>query len=268
MTSSRFIGIAVPAAVALAALAVVLPASYAKLMHPAALAAASGLALWVAVLYRSAMRLTFVLLAGFLALYAPTASSWLQGYAADRLGGAFLGSLLGYQVLTYSTLLAAAVLIVSMMEVRRVGRTGWLITGVAAGFAGVFLANGVATFGGLWDGTRTAGALYMTVRTFDLLIVVALMPVLWLYFQNASARYQESASFMLTMLGVVLSLVLVYFYELVRQTPLADIASSSYQTGSVLDALYLFGYLLIGIGLFAHRKHQEWTIAEMGKVLA
>ena len=72
----------------------------------------------------------------------------------------------------------------------------------------------------------------------------------------------------LVLAGIVSSLVLVYVYELVKGEPLSVIAAVEYQTGSVLDGLYLFGYLVVTIGLFAHRKHQEWSFSRLDEVLA
>lgn len=266
VTTNRFIALSAPIVLAASLAAWVLPAAYAQVMHPFAVAAAGLLSLWVASFYGATMRKAFLLIAAFLLLYAPTASSWVLDQLTGALGSAFLGTLLAYQTLTYATLLIACVLIVRLMEVRRVHRDGWLVSAGVAAAGVVIIVNGLSTFRDLLDISTEAGAIYLTIRIFDVLVMTALTPVLWLYVQNGRAKYQESATFMLVMIGIVLSLVLVYFYELAKQAPLIEVAAE-YQTGSLLDSLYLFGYLAIGAALYAHRKHQDWSYAVVANAM-
>jgi hypothetical protein len=258
VTTNRFISLAAPVVLAASVAAWVLPAAYAQIMHPVAVASAGLLALWVASFYAATMQKVFLLIAAFLLLYAPTASSWILDQLFDFLGDAFLRTLLAYQTITYAMLLAACVLIVRLMQVRRVHRDGWLVSAGVAAVGVVIVINGLSTFRDLLDISTEASAIYLSIRIFDALVMTALAPVIWLYVQNGRAWYQESATFMLVMIGIVLSLVLVYFYEFAKQIPLLDVAAE-YQTGSLLDSLYLFGYLVIGAGLYAHRKHQGWS---------
>ena len=266
VTTHRFIALSAPIILAASFAAWVLPATYAQTMHPLAVTAAGLLSLWVAFLSGATMRKALFLIAAFLLLYAPTASSWILDQLTDALGGSFLSALLAYQTLTYAMLLVACVLIVRVMEVRRVHRDGWLVSAGVAAAGVIIVINGLSTFRDLLDISSEAGAIYLTIRIFDVLVMTALTPVLWLYVQNGRAKYQESATFMLVMIGIVLSLVLVYFYELAKQAPLIDVAAE-YQTGSLLDSLYLLGYLIIGAGLYAHRKHQDWSYAVVANAM-
>jgi hypothetical protein len=269
MTSGRFLKVALPLAVIVALLTWALPsafgARYAQLMHPGALTVAAALAIWVAVFYRGSMRGVFFLLAGFLLLYSMTTNSWVVEEVAELLGSSFLRVLLVYQVVTYAFLLTASALVVRLMDVRRLNRAGIAVTAGAVLLAAVLLIYFLPTFRDLTGEVRI---ILLLIRIFDMLILAMLVPVMWLYVQSARSKYQESGTFMLVTGGIVASLVSVYLYELVKQDSLLNISINEYQAGSVLDALYLFGYLVVAIGLFAHRKHHEWVFARLDDLLA
>ena len=264
--------IALPLATVAAMLAQLLPggagARYVQVMHPVALMAGGLLAFWVATYYRGRMRDAFLLIGGFLVLYSLLAIEWLVNGAAGLFGANFLRALLVYQIVLYAQLLTASVLVVHMMDVRRLSTAGWTVAvaGLVLGF--LFVANALPAVRELLAVSPEAGALYLMIRIYDALVMAMMLPVIWLYVQNAQARYQENASFTLVLAGIVSSLVLVYVYELIKGEPLSVIAAAEYQTGSVLDGLYLFGYLVVTIGLFAHRKHQEWSFNRLDEVLA
>jgi hypothetical protein len=271
MTSQRFIAIATPAALLFALLALVLPgdtgATYARFLLPISLAVGAGLAFWVGAFYRAGMRNAFFLIGGFLLLYGLTNWDWLLSAVAERMGGSFLRALLIYQFVDYAMLLSAIVWVVRMMDVRTLNKPGWFVALGAVAVAATFVVNGMPTVRELFDQNTEAGTIYLIIRVFDVLVMSLLVPVVWLYVQNARARYQENSTFMLVLVGIVASLNMVYFYELLKGSPLTVIAASEYQQGSFLDVLYLFGYLLIGIGLFAHRKHQQWSFNRLDQLL-
>ena len=264
--------IAVPVATAAALLAQLLPggagARYAQVMHPVALIAGGLLAFWVATYYRGRMRDAFLLIGGFLVLYSLLAIEWIVSGAADLFGANFLRALLVYQIVLYSQLLTASVLVVRMMDVRRLTTAGWTVAATGLVLGVLFVANALPAVRELLAASAEAGALYLMIRIYDALVMTMMLPVVWLYVQNAQARYQENATFTLVLAGIISSLVLVYVYELVKGEPLSVIAAAEYQAGSVLDGLYLFGYLVVAIGLFAHRKHQEWSFNRLDEVLA
>ena len=45
------------------------------------------------------------------------------------------------------------------------------------------------------------------------------------------------------------------------------IAGRDYQQGSLLDALYIFGYAALVVGVLAHWRHQEWSMRQVEKLL-
>ena len=250
--------IAIPVAVAAALLAQLLPggagARYAQVMHPAVLVADGMLALWVATLHRGLMRYAFLLIGGFLVLYSLAAAELVVSGAADLFGANFLRALFAYQIVLYTMLLTAPVLVLRLIGVRKLNTASAAVAAAGLALGVLFVTNSLSAVGDLSDVSPEAGRLYLMIRIFDALVMTMIVPVIWLYVQNARARYEEHATFALVLTGIVYSLVLVYVYELVKGQPLSVIAATEYQRGSVLDALYLFGYLIVAIGLFAHRS--------------
>lgn len=270
MTSRRFLIAGFIAAAALGTLPALLPdeigSTLAKAAHPAALAVAGALSIWVALMYRGEMRVAFLLIAGFLLAVSPTASSPLIDRIADGLGGSFFRTLLLYQIAAYALLVTAAWFILRSVDVRRL--TGPSVGIVAAAGVGavVLVVRALGSASDLADVSTEAGVSYVLIRLFDVAVVTAMVPVVLLYGQSAKARYQESLSFAAIAVAIMLSLVLAYLYEVVSGEPLASLALD-YQTGGLLDGLYLAGYLMLIVGLVAHRKHQDWSFARAERLL-
>ena len=270
MTSATALALGLLLAIVVGGAAVAFPSTpaswYARILEPALLFAASVLALWVAAMYRGDMRRVFRFLAVFLLLYGLVNTTSLVDWAAEFLDGNFFRALLAYQLFSYAFLLLAGVGILRVVEVTRLNAWGWVSVagGVALGVA--IVAYAAPTFRDVFGDNVEAAFLYLVIRIFDVLVMVMLIPVVWLYIQNARAKYKESATFAVVAIGVVASLVLAYVYELAKQEPLADLVAE-FQSGSVLDALYLFGYVLLTVALIAHRKHQDWSLKQLDRIL-
>jgi len=113
----------------------------------------------------------------------------------------------------------------------------------------------------------TGSIMGMVVRIIDMTIVLMLVPVILLYLQYLRAKAQESLTFALTMGGLIFSLLSTYVFQLAMRVPLAVIRTDYYQQGSVLDALYIFGYLMIVVGLYASMKYDEWGFMAIERAL-
>mgnify|MGYP007042366149 FL=1 len=101
----------------------------------------------------------------------------------------------------------------------------------------------------------------------DVLIVVMLMPIVILYAQQMKVEGKESITFTTIVSGIILSTIAVYLYAIVSGIPLYE-APLVFHKGSILDALYLFSYLLIAVGLYVHKKYDEWGYQMIEKALA
>ena len=271
MTSQRFLRIALPALLVPAALAVLLPteagAWYAKMAQPGLLFANSLLSLWVALMYRAALRRAFLFLSAFLLSYGLVGTAPLIEQMREALGDNFLTVVITWQVATYLMLLLACVFILRAIGITTMGKWGIPVMGITLLLAAGVVANGMTFFFDLLEIDTKVAVLILLIRIFDVLVMLMLVPVLLLYVEGARAKYQESATFAFVAMAIIASLVFVYLYELIKGQPIAQIAEAEYQKGSLLDGLYIFMYLTIAVGLFAHRKHQQWSLRKLERNL-
>ena len=107
----------------------------------------------------------------------------------------------------------------------------------------------------------------LLVRIFDMAIVLMLVPVIILYVQHLRAKAQESITFTLIMGGMIFSLISTYIFEATTGLSLDKIAADYFQKGSSLDTVYLFGYCIIAVGLYANIKYSEWGYRAIEKAL-
>ncbi len=272
LTSKKLIVVSLPAAAALALVVTLTPSDFggplAEVLEPLLLFAAGLLALWIAPMYRGDMKRAFVCLAVFLVLYSFVFTEYFIDRFYDLTEENFFRALLAYQILTYAFLISACVFILRVIGLGNLSRGGWACVIGAAALGVVIIVRALPTLDDVFAGNSEAGALYLTIRAFDVIVMVALVPVVWLYVSKARDQYQESLTFAVIGGSIIVSLVLAYIYELVKGDSLAEISTSEYQTGSVLDSLYLIGYLLLIAGLVAHRMHQRWSFAQLSKNFA
>ena len=272
MTSHRVLLASIPAGLVIAGLAVLLPTSaaspYAKVMQPGLVLLGSALAFWVGPMCRGVMGRAFYLIGGYLLLYGLVSITPLVDEARELLYESFLRALIGYQVFAYALLIGGCAHVLRVIGIGRLRGWSWTVVAVSVALAVVIVVYGMPKFREILDGNSEVAALLLTIRILDMIVIVMLVPVVAMYVQNARDRYQESATFTVIGAGIIASLVLAYLYELARRTSLVDIANNEYQTGSTLDALYVFAYFVLALGLFVHRKHQEWSFARLDRLLA
>ncbi len=94
-----------------------------------------------------------------------------------------------------------------------------------------------------------------------------LLPVVLLYAEQMRLEGRESLTFTTIVCGIILSISVAYVYEIAFGVPLYVVYYSVYHTGSILDALYLFSYLIIAVGLYVHKKYDEWGFQMIEKSL-
>ncbi len=267
-----FLAIALPLALVPAALAAALSgeaaARYTKVLQPALLLLSSALALWVALMYRSDLKRAFLLLAVYLLSYGVLGITPLVEAMRDAMKDNFLTVLLIWQVVTYGVLIGACLSVLRTIGIQRIARWGLPVLAAALMLAGIVVINGVSEFRDVLPLNARAAVLLLLIRILDMLVVLLLVPVVLLYIQHARATYQESTTFLVVVAGIVASLVLVYVYEAAKAQPLAEIVAAEFQQGSLLDALSIFIYATVPIGLVAHRKHQEWSLSKLEQALA
>ncbi|MCZ7382605.1 MAG: hypothetical protein O8C64_13670 [Candidatus Methanoperedens sp.] len=99
-------------------------------------------------------------------------------------------------------------------------------------------------------------------RIIDNAIVLMLLPILFLYRKHSLREKRESVTFTIVIIGIIISTIGDYVYEILARISHQEL-SEGFHTGTLLDSIYIFSYLLIAIGLFVHLNYYKWT---MGRI--
>jgi len=225
---------------------------YTRIMFPLVLLIGALLSIGVASIYKNWLRKAFIFLSLFLFLMIFPHIEFLWG-----IYRAFPQLVVFMQWITYAMLVLYSFYVLKVTEVRQISRKGWAII-VATLFVGIIiLAYHIPP---LFQYYPEAYKIPLTLIYFlDVVVVIMLMPVVLLYAQQMRLEGRESITFTTIVGGIILSTIAVYIYVIVSGTPLL-VAPSAFHTGSILDALYLFSYLIIAVGLYVHKKYDEWGL--------
>ena len=99
-------------------------------------------------------------------------------------------------------------------------------------------------------------------RIIDNAIVLMLLPILFLYRKQSLREKKESITFTIIIAGIIISTIGDYVYEIFARVSHQEL-SAGFHTGTLLDSIYIFSYLLITIGLFVHLNYYKWTIGKI-----
>lgn len=260
----RILLFAIAGAAVLALLCLLLPGEiarvYISVMHPLALLCGAIFAMQVASVYARELKKSFLFLALFLLLYVPINIQPLVMYLISVVGQKLIYGLLILQVVDYTMLLASCFYTVKVIDVKRMNRYGWVFMGLLLPVCCYIIYLNAQFL--LRELTEPAVAVVdIMICVIDQAVVLMLVPVLFLYIQYLKQKAQESITFSFIMGGLILSLFSTYVFELVANAPVGI------PVNPLLDAAYLFGYLLMGIGLYANRKYDEWGFKMIEKAL-
>jgi hypothetical protein len=224
--------------------------SYTRIMYPLVLILGAVFSIRVAAIYKNWLRNAFIFLSLFLFLMIFPHFDFLWG-----LYRTYPQLVVLLQWVTYAMLVLCSFYVLKVTEVREITRKGWALIGAAFLIGIIILAYHVPP---LYHYYPQAYKIPLTLIYFlDVVIVIMLMPVVLLYAQQMRLEGRESITFTTIISGIILSTVAVYLYVIVSGIPLSA-APNVFHTGSVLDSLYLFSYLLIAVGLYVHKKYDEW----------
>lgn len=99
-------------------------------------------------------------------------------------------------------------------------------------------------------------------RIVDNAVVLMLLPVLFLYRKQSKKEQKESITFTIVLIGIIISTIGDYVYEILTKVSHQEL-SAEFHTGTVLDSIYIFSYLLIAVGLFVHLNYYRWTMKKV-----
>ncbi|KAF5435121.1 hypothetical protein C5S35_12015 [Candidatus Methanophagaceae archaeon] len=244
---------------------------YTKTMLPLCLLIGSVLSLRVASMYKKWLRNAFIFLALFLFLMMLANIDLLMNLLRMEIGELYPVFVLFMQWTTYTMLVIFSFYVLKVTELREIGIKGWIAILAVLFFSIIIVMYSIPSelqqiFVFHYADVYTISLLL--IRLLDVAIVIMLVPVVILYAKQMRLEGRESITFTAITCGIILSLTAAYVYEIVFGVPLYVVIHAVYHTGSILDTLYLFSYLIIAVGLYVHKKYDEWGFQMIEKALA
>ena len=279
MTHTLFLKIALPAIAIPALIVLFLPfgvmSTYVDVVQPLSLLIGSLLALHVSFIYRKQLRAAFIFLSAFLFIYMLAIilflsfSPILLPYLEPHLEDAEILSLIqSVQFITYAMLFLFCINLLKVVDVRQLNRNGWIFFTLAfifCMFVAIYpeleLIKVVLSLG-------LPGILYIIIRIVDAALIIVLMPVLWLYLQYLKSQQRQSLTFTVIVFGIVCSTIFDFLFEsIIKAFPRLLAEGSSLYT-TIPHMLFIYGFLMIAVGLYAHRKQDEWGYKAVDRAMA
>ncbi len=245
------------------------------MVEPLSLLIGSLLALYASSIYRKQLRAAFIFLSAFLFIYMLaiilflSSSPVLLPYLEPRLEGTEILSLIqGVQFITYAMLFLFCVNLLKVVDVRQLNRNGWILFALTVIFC-IFLAiypelalvKVISSFG-------LPAILYIAIRILDAGLIIVLMPVLWLYIQYLKLQQRQSLTFTVVIFGIVFSTIFDFLFESIIKIFPRLLTEGAPLYTAIPHMLFIYGFLIIAVGLYAHRKQDEWGYNTVDRVMA
>jgi len=279
MTHTLFLKIALPLLVIPALLVIILPAeawkTYVDIVEPLSLLIGSFFALQLSFSYRKQLKAAFLFLSAFLLIYALAIvlllaySPLLLPYLEINLGEIeIFGIVQGVQVLNYAMLFLFCINLLKVIDISKLNRNGWIIFTLTVLFS-VFLAifPVVDSVKGITD-LSLSEISYITIRIFDAALIIILVPAIWLYIQYLKSNERQSLTFTIVIIGIVFFTLFDYLFQTVTKLFPQLLTADSSLYLKIPEILFIYGYLIIAIGLFTHRKEDEWGYNIINRTMA
>ena len=256
---TRFLWITLPIAVILTVVTLFLPdaifGTWVSIVEPLTLAAGGLLALRISFMYSKQLRLAFVFFSLFLFIYA---GAIILFTAIDTLvtGNLFTVLVISVQAVDYVFLILFCVNLLKVIQISRLNTTAWLIMGLTAAVS-LFLA----LYPPVADGILSADPvviMYLAIRVIDAGLVVALVPIIWLYITYLKSQQRQSLTFTVIISGIICATIFNYLHEAVVRLVAPGAIQDTPFFNIIPDTLFIFGYLVILVGLYAHLKDEQW----------
>ena len=106
------------------------------------------------------------------------------------------------------------------------------------------------------------------MRILDAVLIIVLVPVLWLYVQYLKSQQRQSLTFTIIIFGIVCATVFDYLFELIIKVFPRLLTEGSPLYTTIPEMLFIYGYLIIAVGLYAHRKQDEWGYKTVDRAMA
>ncbi len=109
---------------------------------------------------------------------------------------------------------------------------------------------------------------YIAMRILDAVLIIVLVPVLWLYFQYLKSQQRQSLTFTVIIFGIVVFTLFDYLFQLITKVFPRLLSEGSLLHTTIPEILFICGYLIIAVGLYAHRKQDEWGYKAVDRAMA
>lgn len=273
MSHTLFLKIALPV-IAIPALVVLLLShflpvevwhTYVDVVEPLSLLIGSFLSLYVSFIYRKQLKAAFIFLSAFLLIYAlaivlflsysPILLPYLETYLEDA---EILRIVQGVQFINYALLLFFCINLLKVIDVTKLNRNGWIIFALTCIFSIFATIYPVSDWIKNISSLGLPGIFAITMRILDAALIIVLVPVLWLYVQYLKSQQRQSLTFTVIIFGIVCATVFDYLFELIITVFPQLLSEASLLHTAIPETLFIYGYLIIAVGLYAHRKQPDW----------
>ncbi|MBI2329063.1 MAG: hypothetical protein HYU85_05450 [Chloroflexi bacterium] len=279
MNHTLFLKIALPSIAIPALVVLFLPAgvwaTYVDMVEPLSLLIGSFLALYVSFSYRKQLKTAFIFLSVFLLIYALAIvlflsfSPILVPYLEPLLGEVEMFRLVqSVQFINYAMLFFFCINLLKVVDITQLNNNGWILFTLTVIFS-IFLATYP-----VWDLIKAisnlglAGISHLVIRIFDAALIIVLVPVLWLYVQYLKSQHKQSLTFTIIIFGIIFFTLFDYLFELIITIFPRLLAEGSHLYAAIPEMLFIYGYLIIAVGLYAHRKQDEWGYNAIDRAMA
>ncbi len=279
MSHTLFLKITLPAIAIPALIVLFLPAgvmlTYVNVVQPLSLFIGSLLALYVSFIYRKQLRAAFIFLSAFLFIYMLaiilflSSSPILLPYLEPRLADAEVLSLIqGVQFVTYSMLFLFCINLLKVVDVTQLNRSGWIFFTLACIFCITVAIYPELELIKVISSLGLPGILYIIIRVVDASLIIVLMPVLWLYLQYLKSQHRQSLTFTVIIFGIVCSTIFDFLFESIITAFPGLLTEGSPLYTTIPQMLFIYGFLVIVVGLYAHRKQDDWGYKTVDSAMA
>ena len=279
MSHTLFLKIALPVIAIPALVVLFLPArvmfSYVNVVQPLSLLIGSLLALHVSFNYRRQLRAAFIFLAAYLFIYMLAITLFLSfspillPYLIPYLEGAEILSLIQtIQFITYSMLFLFCINLLRVVDVTQLNRNGWVffaLTSIFCIFVAIYPELELIK---VISSLALPGVINIIIRVVDAALIIILMPVLWLYVQYLKSQQRQSLTFTVIIFGIVFSTIFDFLFESITKAFPRLLAEGSPLYITIPQMMFIYGFLIIAAGLYAHCKQDEWGYNTVDRAMA
>ncbi|MFC2060374.1 hypothetical protein ACFLTZ_04705 [Chloroflexota bacterium] len=270
MTHTRFLAIALPIIAIPALIVLVLPAgvwtAYVDVVEPLALLVGCGLALWTSFSYRKQLKAAFIFLSAFLFVYMLAIILFMSlehpillPYLRPNLEITQILLIVQIiQFINYFILILFCINLLKVMDIRQLNRNGWFLFALTIVFS-IFLAiyPELSLVKGI-SGAGLPAVLYLIIRLLDAALIIVLLPVCWLYIQYLKSRQRQSLTFTVIIFGIVFVTLFDYLFQAILAIFPQLLTGGSLLRATIPEMIFIYGYLIIAVGLYAHRRQDSW----------